>query len=157
MPTTEVYFKGKAKWAHTSKPDKFGNYSVVLYPDDESLTKIRELKDGKPPILNVVKKDEDGYNVKFSCPQNKTINGRVQVFSVLVMDVNKNPVTALLGNGSDITIKCDLYTYRRGEGKAIRLKAIRVDNLVPYEPDRDFTEDQKAQAGKIAEQPIPLF
>ncbi len=158
MASKEIFLKGKVKWVHTNKPDpKFGKYSCVLYPDEESLSKIKELKDGKPSILNVLKKDEDGYNMKFSCDPNKNIMGRIQVFEVTVLDKDNRPFTGLVGNGSDATIKLEHYTFRKGEGAAVRLKAIRIDHLIPYEPKRDFTDEQRESTSGLPEQPVPLF
>src|SRR6476620_8282057 len=133
MATKEVFLSGKAKWAHTGRPDKYGRYSIVLYPDSASLQKINDLKAATPAILNTLKKDEDGYFMKFTCEPNKNIGGKVVVFQVAVLKPDGAPLTeSLIGNGSDVTIKLEYYTYRKGEGAAVRLKAVRVDNLVPY-------------------------
>lgn len=158
MATKEVFFKGKAKWAHTGRPDKYGKYSVVLYPDPESLEIIKGMKENKPTILNELKKDDDGYHIKLSCDPNKNIGGKVVAFSVAVMHPDGRPLTeSLIGNGSDITCKCDHYTYRKGEGAALRLKAIRVDNLVPYTVQNSMTPEQQGQVAGVLEQPAPLF
>lgn len=158
MATKTIYLSGKLKWVHTNKPDpKYGKYSCVLYPSDESLNKIKELKDNKPAILNELKKDDDGYHMKFSCEPNKLINGVMQIFQVNVVNKDNQPLTVLVGNGSDGTIKLDYYTYRKGEGAAVRLKAIRVDNLIPYEPSRDFTQEQKDNVEGLSEQPKSFF
>jgi hypothetical protein len=158
MATKEIFLKGKAKWAHTGRPDKYGNYSVVLYPDTESLEKIQAMKSATPRILNELKMDDDGPNMKLSCPQNKNINGTVKAFSVVVLKPDGSPLTeSLIGNGSDITCKLDHYTYRKGEGAALRLKAIRVDNLVPYTVQNSMDPEQQAQVAGVLEQPAPLF
>jgi hypothetical protein len=158
VATKEIFFTGKAKWAHTGRPDKWGNYSLCIYPDAESLEKFRALKTSKPSILNEEKKDDDGTFFKVSCPQNKNIAGKVVAFNVAVLHPDGRPITeSLIGNGSDVTIKVDHYTYRKGEGAALRLKAIRVDNLVPYTVQNSFNPEQQAQVAGVLEQPAPLF
>lgn len=155
----EIYLKGKLKWVHTVKPDmKYGKYSCVLYPDPESLDKIKELKANKPTILNELKQDDDGYFMKFSCDPSKVIAGKLQTFQVHVLKPDGSPLTeALVGNGSDGTIKLEWYTYRKGEGAAVRLKAIRIDNLIPFIANRDFTDEVKKDISGLPEQPAPLF
>lgn len=157
MATSTVYLSGKAKWAHTGKPDKYDKYSVVLYPDTDSLEKIHELKK-TPAILNDLKKDEDGYNIKLSVPPNQNIAGKIVVHKIDVLKPDGMPLTeALIGNGSDITVKCEVYTYRQGKGRAIRPKSIRVDNLVPFTVQNSFAPEDKEEAMKLLEQPAPLF
>lgn len=155
----EIFLKGKAKWVHTARPDmKYGKYSMVLYPDEDSLNKIKELKDATPGILNTLKKDDEGYCMKFSCDPQKVIAGKMQVFTVSVVKPDGNPLTeALVGNGSDVTIKLEWYTYRKGEGAAVRLKAIRVDNLVPFMAQRDFDDETQKTVSGLSEQLAPLF
>jgi hypothetical protein len=162
MATKYEFFSGKAKWAHTTKPDKYDKYSIVLYLDQASLEKVRELKETKPPILNQLSKDEDGYYIKFSRPMSKVYNGKVKGFAPPeVLKPDGIPLTeALIGNGSDVTCKVEVYTYNTpggGQGRATRLQSIRVDNLIPFEVKRDFTEEQEQTTRGLMEQPQPLF
>jgi hypothetical protein len=158
MATTQIYLKGKAKWVRVTAPDpKYGTYSMVLYPDEASMNIVHELKNGHPSILNELKKDDDGYNIKFNCKPNQNIGGVIQVFNVEVLDKDGRPTRELIGNGSDVTVKLDKYTFRKGEGLAVRLRAIRIDNLVPYEAQKDFTKEQLEQISGLTEQPRPLF
>lgn len=156
MATTKIYLKGKAKWAHTARPDKYDKYSVVLYPDDASLEIVKGLKE-KPSILNSLHLDDDGYNIKLSVPPNQMIAGKVVVHKIEVVKPDGNPLTeCLLGNGSDVTIECEVYTYRKGEGRAIRPKVIRVDNLIPFTIEHFPMEDKAHVEGTIA-QPAPVW
>lgn len=159
MATKTIYLKGKLKWAHTARPDKYNNWSTVLYPDEESLKVVWDLKNGKPAILNTIGKDEDGEFIKLSRPQNKTINGTVRPFAAPpVVDANGIPITqTLIGNGSDGTVKCAVYDYRKGEGKAIRLEAIRVDNLIPFVPQTDFNPEEQKLVQGLDSEPAPNF
>ena len=107
--------------------------------------------------LNELKQDDDGYNIKFSCPPDKLYQGRMVPFHVQVVDANGIPINDPIGNGSDVTMKVDIYTYRKGEGKAVRLRAVRVDNLIPFIPDKDFRPDQKETLEGLSDQPAPEF
>lgn len=155
-----IILRGKAKWVQVERPDlKSGKYSLVLYPDDESLTIIKDLKENPPAILNHLKKDEDGYNMRFSCDPQKLIAGKMQLFRVSVVDAKNVPITGVqVGNGSDVTIKLEYYEWKRnGGGAAVRLKSVRVDNLIPFNPEADqFPDDLELIAG-LKEQPEPLF
>ena len=155
MATETVVLPGTAKWAYTSRLDKYGSYSIVIYPDAESLEKVRDLTEKKPAILNRLRKDDDGYFIKFKCDPEKVIGGTTKVFSVHNYKADgKTPLTDLIGNGSDVTSQLDVYTFRKGEGKAARLKAVRVNNLIIFEPNQLPTEEQNEELEK---QPVPVW
>lgn len=159
MASREEFFTGKCKWAYLNKPDpKFNSYSLMLYPDAESLDKINKLKTGKPAILNELRKDEDGYFMKFKRDAQKMIRGVLTPFSSPIVTKADGTVMPdpMLGNGSDVTIGCDIYTYRKGEGLAVRLKTVRVNNLVPFTP-KSMDEEQKKQFGGMGAQPTVSF
>lgn len=54
-----------------------------------------------------------------------------------VVDAEGNPwdEEVLIGNGSDITVKLDVWIGTKA--KKVRWEGVRVDNLVPYEPQDD--------------------
>lgn len=155
-----VYFQGKCSWAnHLVVADtQFNKWHVTLHFTPESLEKFRSLK-----LKTHLKKDEDGYYAKLSRPTQKLIRGKMIAFNPpLIFDKENKPlVNTQIGNGSDVTIKCELYQYTPPGSKtrenAIRLESMRVDNLVPYEPKRDYTEEQAKAAEGLADQPQPLF
>lgn len=166
--TDHIYLQGKAKWARFTQPDQYGNWSVVLYPNDEGYTKIMELKD--KGLMNVIKKDDDGYYCTFRRPQSKTYSGKVKGFAPpMVLDGTQklsdgsHPplVQALVGNGSDVTLHIEVYPFKKpggGSGVGARLVSCRVDNLVPYTGRQDFAEDQQRTVNLQAEAPSqPLF
>lgn len=169
MAQTFLYFKGKAKWARLQQPDEHGNYGMNLYLTQESYGDfMRELKEKDPAVLNVVGKDEDGYFVKFKRPTSKLMRGKITTFAPpVVVDGSKTlpdgshpPLTDMLGNGSDVTVKVLVYPYNKptgGKGRATRLESVRVDNLIPYTPKKDFDEGQQNQVEGLSEQPQPLF
>jgi hypothetical protein len=151
MPTTNVYVKGTAKWCQLRAPDSWGSYKITLYPDGPSLERIREMQ--ASGLKNVLKKDDDGYNVAFRRPQSKEMRGKIVTFTppeVLGPD-GKTPLLDLVGNGSEVTVKLEVYPHGTpGGGKAIaaRLAAVKVDNLVPYD------NTQKDQQAVVNEEPI---
>lgn len=170
MATKDVYLQGKAKWAKLITPDtKFGSaWSVVLYLTPESYQTVMGLKEmhGKTKgIMNVIKKDEDGYYITLKRQTSKLIKGQVVGFAppeVLEANGKETLRNAMVGNGSDITCKVQVYNYpdklSGGMGTAIRLESVRVDNLIPYEMKNDFDEEQKRQTKGLAEAaPQPLF
>lgn len=165
-----VYLQGKAKWAKLVQPDtKYGSaWSVVLYLTPESYAEVMKLKETTPKqkgIMNVIKKDEEGYNMTLKRPTSKEMKGKIVGFAppeILEADGTSPLRNALIGNGSDITCKVQVYTYpdrlTGGKGTAIRLESVRVDNLIPFEMKRDFDDEQTRQTKGLAEAPPqPLF
>lgn len=149
-------------WARTVTPNKFGKWSVMIYLTQASYDIMMELKQNKGDtegVKNVVSKDDDGYYCVFSRPQNKMIRGKVVGFApplVLQADGKSPLIDTLIGNGSDVTLKLDFYTYKKptgGKGSAIRLESIRVDTLIPFTMNRDFNEEEQKQVEHLDEQP----
>lgn len=174
MGQYDVYLQGKLKWPKLVQADsKFGEpkWSVVLYPDADSHNKILELQ--KKGIKNVIKKDEEGWFVTFSRHVSKTYRGKIKTFSPPILVDGKKPLpsggyepfTDAIGNGTDATVKIEVYAYKaptdpigKMTGCACRLVSVRVDNLVPYAPNKDYDEDQKKMVKGMDEQPEqPLF
>lgn len=149
-----VYLQGKAKWARLTVPDQYGHWSIVLYPNAESKAKIQDLI--SRGLKNNLKKDEDGEYMTFRRPTSKDIRGKVVGFAPpeVIQGDGVTPLReALVGNGSDVTVKVEVYGFKRFPGVAARLQAVRVDTLVPYSGDRDFTDDQKDLVKGLPEQP----
>lgn len=158
--TENAYFSGKAKWVRVGSPDPWGNFKIDLYLNAASLEKFKKLKD--EGLKNTIRKDDDGYFVTIRRPQSKLIRGKVVAFTAPeLLKPDGTPLKGVsVGNGSDVTVKVDVYgftTPQGTKGKAIRLAAVRVDNLVPFDPKEDFTEDQKEQIGELTSQPEPVF
>lgn len=160
----EVYLKGKGKWIKAVVPDQLYNkWSVVLYPDTDSLEKVRELQ--LEGLKNRLRKDDEGYNVNFSRPVSKENkkSGQLMTFQPpKVVDKEGNPMDGVaIGNGSDITIKLEVYSHAvpgsSKTAKAARLASIRVDNLIPFNKEKDFTPEEAEQISGLKEQPEPLF
>lgn len=167
MASDYIFIQGKCKWPKFVTPDlKYKCWSVVLYPNSESYNKILELKNKNGEtdgILNVIKKDEDGYNITIKKKTERLMKGTlVGQDPPEVLGPDNLPLrNALVGNGSDITVKLRVYKYKKptgGFGTAIELYSVRVDNLVPYEMRRDQTDTQEKLTRDLADQkPQPLF
>lgn len=172
MATDNVYLQGKAKWVRVATPDMYGKYAMVLYPNEESLDKIKKLKEirtvnGKQyeGLKNKLKRDEDGDYMSFSCPSEKIIRGARRLYAApMILDENNLPIHIGVGNGSEVTIKLEVYTYNppasKMGGSAARLISVRVDKLVPYDPKiTDNIRDPKEVRGfnKVPAEQHPSF
>ena len=155
-----VYFNGKCSWANhlVIADQEFNKWHVTLHFTPESLDKFRSLK-----LKTHLKKDDDGYFAKLSRPTQKLMRGKMVTFTPpKIFDKEGKPLENVsIGNGSDVTVKCELYQYTPPGSKqkenAIRLESMRVDNLIPYEPNRDYTAEQSKAAAGLTDQPAPLF
>lgn len=163
MSTEKVFFQGKAKWARLVTPDtKFGDakWSVVLYLNAESLSKFNLMKKEKG-LKNRVNRDDDGDFVTFSRKTQKLIRGQLTPFAPpQIVDKEDKPFYDPIGNGSDITVKCDLYSYNapdKTKGYALRLAGVRIDHHIPFVANKDFNPDEQKQVAGLSEQPEQLF
>lgn len=171
--TDYVNFQGKARWFKPQQPNQWNKWSHDLILTPESLETFRELqisqKDvdkltGKEVtisgILNKLKKDEDGYYTTFSRPASKEYKGKIRGFEppiVLQADGKTPLIGVLVGNGSDITTTCECYTYPApggGYGRALRWYSSRIDNLVPFEMNRD-ADDGQIRASNFMGRTVP--
>lgn len=159
---TFEYVQGKASWVRIVKPDLTYNcWSITIHPTPDSLDKIRDWQ--AEGLKNMLKKDEDGYNVKFRCDVSKRRkDGSVWTFlQPEAVDKDGKPMDgSIIGNGSDVTLKLEVYEHGTpggGKAKAARLVGVRVDNLVPFDPEKDFRPEEKARVEGLAEQPEQLF
>lgn len=157
--TEEVNLKGKVKFCRHIQPDKgFEPYkwSVDLYPDEESINTIKELK--KRGMQNHLKMDDDGQFMKFSRKTEETWKGvRQAQLPPRVITPTGEPIEVQVGDGSDVIIELDIYSHKTsvpGQTKiAARWKGMRVDNLVQYVPDDKLLEETKS----LREEPAQLF
>lgn len=152
-----VQIKGKVNWFKYLKPEEYKGketWSHVIYPDQESLDKIRDLQ--AQGMKNVLKKDEDGYHIKFSRPSKLMVRGEwKQLEPPLVLATDgKTQITDPVGNGSDVTTKLEVYEHNvpgsAKKAKAARWLSSRVDNLVPirqgYDKEQFFSKGEERAA-----------
>lgn len=158
------YIQGKGKWVRIVKPETYGDTSfwqATIYPSPESLEKVRELQ--AEGLKNVIKKDEDGYYVKFRCNVNKRRkDGTVWTFTPPeALDSSGRPMDgSLIGNGSDITLKLEIYEHPTpggGTARAARLVGVKVDNLIEFSPEADYTPEERERVKELADQPPQLW
>lgn len=130
MSTKHYYFTGTVKWAKVRKPDeKYNDYKINLYPDKESLNLIKESGVQVEP-----KEDEDGTFYTFRRKNTQLIKNKVEEFGApKVLNADNTEYDGLVGNGSKITAKVAVFDTMKGKGH--RLEVVRVEELVPYEPE----------------------
>ena len=165
-----VYFKGKGSWFRHifqldtayAGPGEAGKWHIKLHPDKESLDLFKSLQ-----TRNRLSRDDDGDYFNISRPREKEITLKDGSHKKIVWDAPKvfdkdgHPLSdsARIGNGSDITVKAELYTYNY-QGKrnnAIRLDSVRIDNFIPYEAKENYLPDEAKSAEGLMDQPEPLF
>lgn len=161
MLTDFVYLQGKCKWFRNKTPNQWGKWSHDLYLDEKSVAKFRELQETQNDVQGIkthLKRDDDGYYVSLSRPVEKIYSGkRTGLVPPSVVDSNGVEFDDLVGNGSDITSKIEVYVHRvpagGGRARAIRWVSSRIDNLVPYEGVRDRKEAEAKMLAGIEDQP----
>lgn len=128
MSTQTYFFRGTCKWALVHTMDtKFDTYKIDVYLDDKSKELYVESGMTMEP-----KTDDDGEFITFRRPDTKQIRGKTVEFGKpTVIDSNNQPTTALIGNGSSVTIKVHAFDTMNGIGH--RLDAVKIDNLIVYE------------------------
>jgi hypothetical protein len=140
MATDTYYFTGECKWAMVHKMDeKYGNYKINLYMDKASkdsfkksglqLKPKKEVEGSKPVECKL--SDPDAY-VTFRRPHSSKIKDEIIDFGKpRVLGEDGAPTNALIGNGSQVTVKVSAFDTMNGVGH--RLEAVKVNNLVEYE------------------------
>lgn len=160
--TEEIFLKGKFKHMHHLRPnprypDKWG---VVLYPDEESIQKIKDLK--KAGVQNQLKMDDDGWYINFSRPIERNWSGVKEAMEKpKIIFKDGTPCEVAVGNGSDGVMSLEVYSHktdRVGEyKKAARWRGARLDNFIPFNPETDYSEAEKAELKTLREEPEQLF
>lgn len=166
-----VYFRGKGKWIRILKPDvEYNCWNLSLYLDQPSIETFMQLKEprgNEEGILNELKTDEGTGElyVVLRRPVTKEFKGKVTAFRPpIVVDKENKPWLPHIGigNGSDLTVKVERYGYNKrmgkgGRGSAIRLVSVRVEELVPFEMKKDFTEEELKAVDGLLQQPPPAM
>lgn len=160
MAAEFVDIHGKLMFLHALSFNKFEKWSVTIAPTAESLEVIRDLQ--AQGVKNVMKKDENNtYFISFNRDPTKLIRGKVVAFAApKVVDKLGQPYTGGVGRDSDVTVRLDVYqhgTPSGGKSKAARFDSIRIDNLVPYEIDRDLPPSEAEAVKDLVNAPAPLW
>lgn len=164
--TKRISVKGKCKWAHVTRLNRYDAWSIEMWPVPDDLEVIRELQ--AKGLKNTMRKDDDGYNVRFKREPIKDIKLRTGEIkrltftppTVAMADGSPLPMGVSIGNGSDVTVILEVYTHGTpggGSAVAARLEGVRVDNLVPFNPETDYTEEEKAKVDELKAQPEAIF
>lgn len=156
------YLAGKTKYYNPTMADKWNKWSHLLYPDTASLELLRDLQ--AEGLKNVIKKDDDGYFLRISRPVSKqTSTGKMLTFlPPETFNPDGTPFVGVVGHGSDVTTKIEVYSYMAPgstsvPGKAMRWVSTRIDNLVPFNPETDMTDEQREAAEGLLDQPQKDF
>ena len=131
-----AYFKGVANWAKVRpddrdfKYDANGTYTVDLVVDEDVEKEIHACGLQLEP-----KQTEDGKTYyKFRRPHIVEFkDGPKELGPPKVVDKDNKPYpsTTLVGNGSEVILKAEIYDTAKGKGH--RLQVVKVLNLVEYE------------------------
>lgn len=160
MASKLIDIHGKVKYIHAVALNKYNRWSITLYPTDESMKLLRELK--SEGLKNEFQRDDDGDYMSFHRDPEKLVRGKTRAFAApKVIDKDGNLMDGYrVGWGSDVT--CRLEYYKNGPKSpykfaAVRWDSLRVDNLVPFEAERDLppTEAAEVKSLKEAEEPKP--
>lgn len=144
---SEHYFSGTAKWAKLKNPDKFGKWSINLYVDADTRKAIRATGSKL-----TAKEDDDGFFYTFG-RKTRASWGEVNPPTVVLAD--GTPFDGLIGNGSKVTVKIEVYDFKAGvdaqgnayaAGKGTRLVGVRVDELVVYQKPEETAPTASAGA-----------
>lgn len=160
MSSEFVDIHGKLMFLHAKAFNKFEKWSVTIAPDAKSLEVIRDLQ--AQGVKNVMKKDENNtYFISFSREPTKLMRGKVVAFAApKVVDSKGEPFNGGVGKDSDVTVRLDVYqhgTPSGGKAKAARFDSIRIDNLVPYNIDKDLPPSEAEAVKDLVNSPAPLW
>lgn len=130
--TKYFFLTGTAKWCKLDQPDaKYGFYGLNLYLDKSGMEKFRE-----SGLRLEIKKDDEGEFIRLRRDPEKLREGDDPKPKKLIFeDGEYKPFTKLIGNGSFVTAKVQVYDSKKGPGH--RLDAVAVETLVPYEDGED--------------------
>ncbi len=159
------YFQGKAGQNTLQEPDMHTKtWWIKFYPDAKSVVAIQKLKEpinlgtgNIEGVLNEIKHDDEGDFIWLRRPMSRKWNNiETPLSPPVVLDKEDKPIRDRVGVGSDITVKVQCYKYNKpfakGQGRAIRLMGVKVDNLIPAEMP-ELSEEQQHLADGLPEQP----
>lgn len=138
----KVTLKGKGKWISKTmkewdKPDgtKDRSWSILFYPDEQSLEEIRDLQ--MRGLKNRLRKDDDGICLSLSRKYEKLIKGKVVTFDPpFIKDVEGKDIEQDVGNGSEIIVELDVYEHSvpgsKNKSVAARYEGVTVTKLNEY-------------------------
>jgi len=164
MANQFFYVSGVAEWAQVKRPNKFGNWAIQVYTDKATR---KQLKDIGLRVNPREGNEEygDGWYLTFRRPTTKVWKGvKTELTPPVVLNADGTAYEGLIGNGSKVTVKIEIYDFNGGVdaagvkydgGKGTRLESVRIDALVEYKPENETGtgEIQQAAAGKAVNAP----
>lgn len=121
---------GKALWANITTPQtRFPppKYTITLIVDDETATQFEQ--DGFR--IGVTDEGEKTLTMKRTVERTDSEGNTMVNDAPKLMDADKDPLDAIVGNGSDVVVQFRPYT--NNYGKFMELQAVQVLNLIEYE------------------------
>jgi hypothetical protein len=121
---------GKALWASITTPQtRFPppKYTITLIVDDETATQFEQ--DGFR--IGVTDEGEKTLTMKRTVEWTDSEGNTMVNDAPKLMDADKDPLDAIVGNGSDVVVQFRPYT--NNYGKFMELQAVQVLNLIEYE------------------------
>lgn len=145
MASTYIYLSGKGSWMHRLfEPEEYlgkTSWSMKLYPDPKSLRIFDAAK-----LLQRKKEDDEGIGITFKRPTTKPwkVTGKESKdFSPPVVVDNEGrpwPSDQLLGNGSEVTLKLEVFQTKLG--RTARLESVRIDDWIEYDKPEDSPPEE---------------
>lgn len=136
--TDTVYLTGKTKWAKLKDPDmKYGgHWTLDLYLDQQGLKNFNAAN-----LELELRESDEGPFIKLRRATTRVDKKRgelVKLSPPKLLDADNKPLNALVGNGSQVQCKLDVFPTVKGNGH--RLEAVRVLELVEYKPSQVIGE-----------------
>lgn len=131
------FFTGPCKWAMLDKMDEeYRCYKIDVYLDKENLKKFYD-----SGLQLKIRSDDEGDYVTFRRKVDSLLEGQQEKPKKLINQEGEYvPFDALVGNGSIVTAKVDVYNLKKIKGTGHRLEAVAVESLVPYEGSGDQSD-----------------
>lgn len=156
-----VTFKGKCKWAQvypgqerapfetTEQTKNDRNYEITVECSRELFDRLK--KAGIPRLTELREDEETGLTyIKLKASK---VKGDLVFRDPVVIDKDGLVITDKIGNGSDVEVIAELAPIKGRNGKALRLKQVKVVNLVPYEDKEveviDFNSGDVAKPASV--------
>ncbi len=156
-----VLIDGTLSWARLIVPEEYEGdkfWSITIHPNSDSLEKVRDLQ--ARGIMNKMKKDDDGYFIKFKRPLfKKTKTGIIPFQPPVCFNKEKELIDGgKIGNGSTGSLKLECYGADKPRRYfAARLDSIMVYDLIEYVPQRDLQPADRSAAEGHREGAEPIW
>lgn len=166
-----VKVKGIFSWAKLVVPEEFEEngkieryWSITIHPDSDGLEVVRDLQ--ARGIMNKMKKDDDGYYIKFKRPVVKTKRNTGETIPfekpgcfILGMDGKPVPMDGVkVGNGTTGEIKLECYGGDKPRRYfAARLDSVLVSNLVEYDYNKELKDSDRKAAETLTDGTEPVW